>query len=89
MPKNTCFIEIEVLLKENDPDGIDYEALDIDPDHEESFEQILLNVDDIQRINRTDWKGCNTVLWDFSDKTYYTKCSYQELKEKLNPLILD
>lgn len=79
----TKFIEIPVILLDNDPDDdTDYEALNIKPDHEKEVVPILLNVDGIDRVNPSIRGDYKTVIWVLGNSTpYQTPLDYDEVKK--------
>jgi hypothetical protein len=76
------FIEIPILLQQNDPnDPTDYDSLDIDPGYEKVFEEALLNVSDVQRVNRSGMKEYETVIWTYDGGHYHTSLPYEQVRE--------
>lgn len=74
----SIFIEIPLILKDND---VDYEALGIKEDAEVGIFSALLNVDDIQRVNDTDRQDAEIVIWTRDGLCYYSTITFDELKE--------
>jgi len=79
------FIEIPILLAQNDPnDDTDYHELGLkEPDYPISPETCLINVKDIQRVNRSNMDDYKTVLWTFDGGSYHTTLDYDTVKEMI------
>lgn len=74
------FIEIPIFLMDNSPDDVDYESLGIEQEGETIEEVCLLNVSDVQRVNRATAQEYETVIWTYDGGSYHTSLDYDHVR---------